>query len=85
MAGVLLSRSAYQALKGVPWVGSYSIVWRISHLKGTLGGVLLCSSVRRFMGQPLYCSTGDARGREVMVMALAPTHDSSVSLASMAA
>ena len=45
MAGVLLSRSAHQALKGVPWVGSYSIVWRISHLKGTLGGVLLCSSV----------------------------------------
>ena len=44
LAGVLLCRSACQALKGAPWVGSYSVVQCIRHL----------------MGQPLYCSAADA-------------------------
>ena len=39
MAGVLLCRLGHQALKGVTWVGSYSVVQCIRHL----------------MGQPLYC------------------------------
>ena len=41
---VLLCCSACQALKGAPWVGSYSAVQRIRHLTG----------------QPLYCSAADA-------------------------
>ena len=32
-AGVLLCRRAHQTLKGAPWVGSYSLVQHISHLK----------------------------------------------------
>ena len=43
-AGVLLGRSARQALKGAPWVGSYSVVQCVSCM----------------MGQPLYCSAADA-------------------------
>ena len=53
MAWVLLSRSAHQALKVSPWIKSYSIVWHISHLKGTLGGVLLCSSVSQEFDAPV--------------------------------
>ena len=33
MPGVLFCRSAHQALKGAPWVGSYSVIWHISLLK----------------------------------------------------
>ena len=44
LAGLLLCRSAYQALKGAPWVRSYSGV----------------QCIRRLMGQPLYCSAADA-------------------------
>ena len=44
LAGVLLCRSAGQALKGEPWVGSYSVV----------------QCLRYLMGQPLYCSAADA-------------------------
>ena len=44
LAGVLLCRSARQALKGAPWVGSYSVV----------------QCVRGLMGLPLYCSAADA-------------------------
>ena len=44
MPGVLLCRSAHQALKGAPWVGSYSVVQCVRHL----------------MGQPLYCSAANA-------------------------
>ena len=39
LAGARLCRSVHQALKGAPWVGSYSVVQCIRHL----------------MGQPLYC------------------------------
>ena len=52
MAWVLLSRSAHQALKVSPWIKSYSIVWHNSHLKGTLGGVLLCGSVSQEFYEP---------------------------------
>ena len=44
MAGVLLCRLAHQALKGAPWVGSYSVALSF-----------MC-----FMGQPLYVSAVDA-------------------------
>ena len=44
LAGVLLCRLASQALKGTPWVGSYSVVQCIRHL----------------MHQPLYCSAATA-------------------------
>ena len=43
LAGVLLCRLACQALKGAPWVGSYSVV----------------QCARRLMGLPLYCSSAD--------------------------
>ena len=43
-AGALLCRLACQALKGAPWVRSYSVV----------------QCVRRLMGQPLYSSAVDA-------------------------
>ena len=38
-AGILLCRLACQALEGAPWVGSYSVVWHISHLKEYPGWV----------------------------------------------
>ena len=43
LAGVLLWTSVHQALKGPPWVGSYSVV----------------QCVRCLMGQPLYCSAAN--------------------------
>ena len=64
LAGLLLCRSAYQALKGAPWVRSYSGV----------------QCIRRLMGQPLYCSAADAgmweRGATVMAPLL--LHDLTV-------
>ena len=65
LAGVLLCRLARQAVKGAPCVGSYSVV----------------QSVRRLMGQPLYCSAAKAgmSGREAMVMAPTPSCDSAIS------
>ena len=62
LTGVLLCSLAHQSLKGAPWVGSYSVV----------------QCIRCLMGQPLYCSAVDAGlgGREAMVMAPPPTHDS---------
>ena len=44
LGGVLLCRLACWALKGGPWVGSYSVVQCVRHL----------------IGQPLYCSAADA-------------------------
>ena len=44
MGGDLLLTSTCQALKGAPWVGSYSVVQCLWHL----------------VGQPLYCSAADA-------------------------
>ena len=44
LAGVLLCISGHQALKGAPWVGSYSVV----------------QCIRYLMGRPLYCSAADA-------------------------
>ena len=59
LAGVLICRSACQALKGTPWVGSSSVV----------------QCVRQLVGQPLYCSSSHAGcgGREAVVMAPSPT------------
>ena len=58
-------RGVCQALKGAPWMETYSTVPRI----------------RQLMRQPLYCSAAgaDVRG-EAMVMAPPPMHDSAVSL-----
>ena len=44
LPGVLLCRWVHQALKGAPWVGSYSVV----------------QCIRRLSGQPLYCSATNA-------------------------
>ena len=69
LLGVLLCNSVHQALKGASWVGSYSVV----------------QCLRRLMAQPLYCSAANTVvWGEAMVMAPPPTHDSAVSLASMA-
>ena len=63
LAGILLCRLACQALKGAPWVGSYSVVQCIRHL----------------MGQPLYCSAANAGvWGEFMVMVSPPTGDSAI-------
>ena len=72
LPGVLLCSSACQSLKGAPWVGSYSVVQCIRHV----------------MGQALYYSAAllACGGREAMVMAPPPMHDSEqYCLASMAA
>ena len=63
--GVLFGRSEHQALKGAPWVGSFSVTWFIRHL----------------MGQPLYCSAARCWHVEKEAMVTAPpiTHDSAVS------
>ena len=66
LAGVLLCRLACQALKGAPWVGSYSVV----------------QCIRRLMVQPLYCSVAHAGvwgERQAMVTAPLSLHDSLVS------
>ena len=34
-------------IEGLPWLGSYSVARASGTEKGTLGGVLLCSSVRQ--------------------------------------
>ena len=66
LAGVLLCGSACQALKGAPWVGSYSVV----------------QCLGRLISQPLYCSSCRCWlvcvGREAMVMAPSTTRDSAV-------
>ena len=64
LGGFLLCRSVCQALKGAPWVWSYSVVQCIRHL----------------MGQSLLFSSHSwLVGRESMVMAPPPVHDSAVS------
>ena len=71
MSGVLLCFSVCRALKGAPWVGSYSVV----------------QCVRCLLGQPLCCSAANAGtvGREAMVMAPSPNVTQQYRLASMAA
>ena len=65
LTGVLLCRLVYQALKGAPWVGSYSVV----------------QCIRCLMGQPVYCSAPmlACGEREAMVMAPPTMRDSVVS------
>ena len=53
LAGVLLCRSARQALKGAPWMGSYSEIGTSGTERSTLVGVLLCDQrVRHSKGRP---------------------------------
>ena len=52
MSGVILCCSMHQAFRGAPWLGSYSLVWRISHLNEHPGWVLLCSSVHHVFDGP---------------------------------
>ena len=51
-----------QEFKWPPWVGSFSFVRHIRHLKGPPDGVLLCCSAVHLSlkGQPLYCSAASA-------------------------
>ena len=65
LAGLLLCRLAHQALKGAPWVGSYSVI----------------QCVRCLMGQPLYCSAADDGlwGERGYSDGSTPMHDSAVS------
>ena len=65
LTGVLLCRSVPQALKGAPWVGSYSEVQYAGIWRASLSIVQL---------PMLACG-----GREAMVMAPPPTCDSAVS------
>ena len=79
--GVLLCRLVCQALKGAPWLGSYSVDWPISHLKGHPGWVVWFSASGTWWAslsivQLLMLVCGE---REAMVMAPPPTHDSAVS------
>ena len=56
LAGVLLCKSACQAHRGAPWVGSYSVFRHISHSKEhTEWGPTLLQCIRHLMGQPLCC------------------------------
>ena len=42
-----------QALRGLPCLGPFSVVWRVRHIEEpTLGGVLLCSSVSQAFDGP---------------------------------
>ena len=60
-AGVLLCRSMCWALKGVPWLGSYSVVQPIRHIEGApwLGSHSVVQFVRHLVGQTLYCSAAN--------------------------
>ena len=65
MPGVLLCTSVSQALKGAPWLGSYSVV----------------QCIRRSMGQPLYIVQLPmlvCPGREAIVVASPAMHNSAV-------
>ena len=69
-----------QALRGIPCLGSFSVVWRIRHIEGSPGWGLLCSSVPQvcdgsdsLLFQPLMLVGGV---RKAMVMAPPPTCDS---------
>ena len=69
--------------EGPPWLGSCSVSRRIRHIKGHLGGVLLCSSVRLVfdgLASLLFRCRCWRVGREAMVMAPPPRHDSAVLL-----
>ena len=42
-----------QALRGLPCLGLFSVVWHVRHIEEpTLGGVLLCSSVSQAFDGP---------------------------------
>ena len=66
-----------------PRLGFYSVDWHIRHLKGHPGWVLLCGSVCRVFDGPgsllFSCQCWRVVGREAMVTAPPPPHDSAVS------
>ena len=47
-----------QAFWGLLCLGSFSVVWHVSHIEGPhwLGSYSVVQCVRHLMGQPLYCS-----------------------------
>ena len=59
-ASWLGSYTAHQTLKGAPWEQSYSVLQYFSHLNEHPGWGPTQFSVRRLMGQPLYCSAANA-------------------------
>ena len=63
MAGILLCRSVFQALKGAPWVGSYSS--SVGQAFGEPASLLFSS----------WKVWGSGVWREAMVMAPPPMHD----------
>ena len=69
-------------IEGPPWLGPYSVDQCIRQVKGTLGGVLLCSSLCQVFDGPtsllFSCQYWRVGGREAMVMAPPPMHDSAV-------
>ena len=53
MPGVLLCCSARQAHREHSWLGSYFVHRQVRHLKGLVGGVLLCNSVHQAFDEPV--------------------------------
>ena len=51
-----------QALRGLPCLGSLSVVWRIRHIEGHpwVGSYSVDQCVSHLMGQPLYCPAAHA-------------------------
>ena len=58
-----------QALKGLPYLASLSVVPQVRHIEGSpwVGSYSVVQCIRRLMGQPLYCSAADA-GQVFMVL-----------------
>ena len=75
MPGVLPVVQHVRHIEGPPWLGSYDVVLRISHIKEHPGWVLLCPSVHQVFDGPastvqlLMLACGE---REAMVMAPPP-------------
>ena len=73
-----------QALRGLPCLGSFSVVWRIGHIEGPtpLAGVLLCRLARQAFDGPasllFSCPMLACGDREAVVMTPSPTCDSAV-------
>ena len=77
-----------QALKGLPCLGSFSVVWCVRHTEGSpwVGSYSVVQCLRHLMGQSLYYATADAGvWGEALVMAPPPCVTQQYSLASKAA
>ena len=85
LTGVLPCRSVHQTLKGIPWLGSYSVVWPKSHTGAPWVGSLLCGSVCHAFDGPAFlllscqCWRCWLVGKEAMVMAPPTMRDSALS------